>query len=111
MTKPYLAPAIGCLLRCPVIILLSADLVNALAAQPCPTGPDCYPWGAEGPAAGTWSYASKSNYLVRGFGQLALTAGTGLFLIWKAGRNQALSGIERAGMFAALGAAALLTLV
>jgi hypothetical protein len=111
VTKPNPAQVIGGLLLCTVIGLLSAELLKALAASPCPAGPGCYPWGAEGPAAGSWSYESKSNYLVRGLAQLALVAGAGLFLIWRAGRDKALSGLERTGSLAALGTAALLSFV
>jgi hypothetical protein len=64
--------------------------------------------GAEGPAAGIWSYQSKSNYLIRGFAQLALIAGAGLFLIRNAGRDKALSRLERTGSLAALATAVLL---
>ncbi len=111
VTKPNPAQVVGGLLLCAVVGLLSAELLNALAAQPCPAGPNCYPWGAEGPAAGIWSYESKANYLIRGFAQLALIAGAGLFLIWKAGREKALSRLERTGSLAALGMAALLSFV
>lgn len=111
MTKPDPAQVVGALLLCAVLGLLSAELVEALAALPCPAGPNCYPWGAEGPAAGIWSHQSKSNYLIRGFAQLALIAGAGLFLIRKAGRDRALSRIGRAGSLAALAAAVLLSFV
>ena len=43
--------------------LLVLDLVKAFIAQPCLTGANCYPWGAEGPAAESWSYQSKKRYL------------------------------------------------
>ncbi|HYI49311.1 MAG TPA: hypothetical protein VEX35_12690 [Allosphingosinicella sp.] len=111
MTKPDPAQVVGGLLLCAVLGLLSAELLNALAASPCPGGPNCYPWGAEGPVAGIWSYESKSNYLIRGFAQLALIAGAGLFLIWRAGRDRALSRLERTGSIAALGTAVLLSFV
>ena len=111
MTRLKPAQVVGLLLLCMVITLLSADLLAALAARPCPAGPDCFPWGAEGPAAGSWSYASKSNYLMRGFAQLGLLASAGAFLIWKAGSDHVLSRAQRAAAFAALGTAALLLFV
>jgi hypothetical protein len=42
------------------------DLPYAWHAQPCSIerSSGCYPWGAEGPSAGLWTYASKRNYLV-----------------------------------------------
>jgi hypothetical protein len=42
------------------------DLPYAWHAQPCSIerSSGCYPWGAEGPSAGSWSYASKRIYLV-----------------------------------------------
>jgi hypothetical protein len=41
-------------------------LPYAWHAQPCSIdrSSSCYPWGAEGPSAGLWAYASKRNYLV-----------------------------------------------
>jgi hypothetical protein len=111
VTKPNPVQVGGGLLLCAVVALLSAELLNALGAQPCPAGPGCYPWGAEGPAAGVWSYQSKSHYLIRGFVQLALVAGAGLFLVWRAGSDKAFSGVERTGSLAALVAAGLLLFV
>jgi hypothetical protein len=54
-----------------VLLLLMAVIVtahlreflSALGASACPGGPDCYPWGSEGPE-GRWPYASKQNYLL-----------------------------------------------
>jgi hypothetical protein len=42
------------------------DLPYAWHAQPCSIerSSGCYPGGAEGPSAGSWSYASKRIYLV-----------------------------------------------
>ena len=50
--------------------LIAADLWNAAFAQPCPGEPRCYPGGGEGPVAGTWSYASKANYLTLAVGYI-----------------------------------------
>jgi hypothetical protein len=72
--------------------------VQALGARACSAAvyDGCYPWGAEGPAAGSWSYASKTNYLIRGLGQLGLVIAAGFWLVWLAGRDRALSWLERA---------------
>ena len=60
-------------------MLVAADFVTALGSQPCGSpdaGPDCYPWGAEGPAAEFALYQSKQAYLVSGAVQIvaAVTA-------------------------------------
>jgi hypothetical protein len=99
------------LLLCVVVALLSADLFRAITSEACPAGPSCYPWGAEGPAAGAWSYQSKENYLIRGIAQLGLILGAGLFLIRRAGTDTPQSERERLGPCAALAAAALLLFV
>ena len=41
------------------------EFIRALAAQSCAEAvtPGCYPWGAEGPAAGLWNYETQANYL------------------------------------------------
>ena len=48
-----------------LLVILLFDYFQALGAEPChpPTPRDCYPWGAEGPAAEFWYYASKEIYL------------------------------------------------
>jgi hypothetical protein len=48
------------------LALCLVDLPYAWRAQPCSIDPGsgCYPWGAEGPAAEFWHYASKRTYLV-----------------------------------------------
>ena len=84
--------------------LLSIDLFTAIGAHPCPGGAGCYPWGAEGPSAGLWSYASKTNYLIRGFSQLAILLATGLYLIWRAWPERLSSGSRRIGVAIALAA-------
>ncbi|MBY6127651.1 hypothetical protein KUW15_02865 [Qipengyuania aquimaris] len=93
-----------------LIALLSTDLLSAMAAQACPSGPDCYPWGAEGPAAGKWSYASKSNYILRGLAQLAALVVPLALLTWRATKKEALSKAERLVSFFMVVAAILLTL-
>ena len=50
-------------------LIVAADLYVAFEASPCrdvDAGPDCYPWGGEGPAAEYWYYRSKSIYLATG---------------------------------------------
>ena len=57
--------------------LVIFDYTSALEATACGK-PDasasghCYPWGAEGPAAGDWAYASKDNYLRASQAQIVL---------------------------------------
>ena len=52
------------------------EFLSALRASACTGGPNCYPWGAEGPEAGRWPYASKQNYL------LFTGLRTGLAALW-----------------------------
>jgi hypothetical protein len=49
------------------LALAVAEFARALSAVSCSAAnsvPGCYPWGAEGPAAGFWAYQSKVHYLV-----------------------------------------------
>ena len=104
-TKPNLLRTVGALFLLMLAAPFALDLVSAVGAEPCPSaGRDCYPRGAEGPAAGRWSYASKTNYLLRGFSQMALLVGTGLYLILRAGTDRALSLTEKRSAFAAAAA-------
>lgn len=112
--KFKLASTLGVLLLCAGLAFLLLDILSAAAAVPCSSiaaGPDCYPWGTEGPAPGRWSYESKSNYLLRAFAQLGLVAGGGVLIGRRAAREQTLSALERAVCFAAFGTAALLMFV
>ena len=59
--------------------ILAIDLIWAIQSQPCPA-PDCYPWDAEGPVAGRWSYQSKANYLASGVALFALPVAAALLL-------------------------------
>jgi hypothetical protein len=111
VTRPNPAQIAGGLLLLLIVALLSMELLKAAGSVSCPAGPDCYPWGAEGPAAGVWSYASKTNYLIRGFAQLVLVLGAGLFLIWRAGRDTPFSRLDRLAPCAVLAASALLVFV
>jgi hypothetical protein len=108
VTRPNPAQIVGGLLLLLIVALFSMELLHAAGSDACPAGPNCYPWGAEGPTAGVWSYASKTNYLIRGAAQLVLVLGTGLFLIWRAGRDAPFSRLERLAPCAALAASALL---
>jgi hypothetical protein len=93
-------------------VLAGFDLVLALGAEPCSAaqaGADCYPWGSEGPAAGSWRYASKASYFASGVILLVLPL-LALILsslrLRKAGR---LSAGERGAMAVALAATAAMT--
>lgn len=86
--KPNVVQVTGSLFLAALVLPFAADLASAVSAQPCPGGPNCYPWGAEGPVAGIWSYESKANYLFRGFSQLALLICIGLYLIVRAGTEE-----------------------
>ncbi|HTU11711.1 MAG TPA: hypothetical protein VMG08_12535 [Allosphingosinicella sp.] len=110
--RKRLAPVriVGALLLLAIAGLLSLDLIQALGGQACApgAGPDCYPWGAEGPAAGRWSYASKTNYLLRGGAQLVLLIAAGTWLILRAGTGRRWSGPARGAVL--LAAAAFISL-
>src|SRR5215218_4684699 len=60
------------------LLFLVFDLFQAWNASPCGlgAGKDCYPWGAEGPVAGLWNYASKRNYLVSSVVSVLAISGT-----------------------------------
>ena len=101
---------IGALVLLAFATLIAVDLWNAAQAQPCPNGPNCYPWGGEGPVAGTWSYASKTHYLVRGSIQLVLFLPAALLYAMKvSGREPTKAFVQMA--FVGLVAAGLLLLV
>ena len=100
--KPNIVQIAGTVFLLGLLWFLSRDLISALAAEPCPGALDCYPWGAEGPGAGRWSYASRQNYLIRGFSQLVLLTGTGVYLIRHAGTKRPLSRNARRALLAAM---------
>lgn len=62
------------------LLELSLEVVAAVNAETCTefsvAQTSCYPWGAEGPAAGRWSYESKGNYLLANGICLVCFAGT-----------------------------------
>jgi hypothetical protein len=103
MRKPNVLQITGSFFLLSLLALFSVDLVSAVGADDCSSGAskNCYPWGAEGPVAGVWSYESKRNYLVRGFSQMAVLIGIGLFLLVRAGGEQGLSRMEKLAMAAA----------
>jgi hypothetical protein len=49
-----------------IMLMLASEMISAWDAQSCSARAtsDCYPWGGEGPGAGSWAYASKRNYLL-----------------------------------------------
>jgi hypothetical protein len=100
----------GFLLAC-LLSLLLFDLFSAFKSQTCPSGPFCFPWGAEGPVAGSWSYESKTNYIVRGFAQFILIAGSGFFVILRAGQGHPIPVWQRAAALTSVAVALLLMFV
>jgi hypothetical protein len=67
------------------MLMLVIDLHGAWYAEPCwpRASQGCYPWGGEGPVAGSWSYASKENYLVSSIFGVLTTSGIlfGTFIV------------------------------
>ena len=65
------------------------DLPSAWQANPCsPNDPShCYPWGAEGPAADYWNYASKRHYLASSIFGASVASATllGAFIVSRSG--------------------------
>jgi hypothetical protein len=55
--------------------------LSGLQGPACPNGLGCYPWNAEGPTAGAWRYASKENYALVNFAQMAAALICGLILV------------------------------
>ena len=111
MSKLNSVQIVCCLLLCVAAGFLAVDLFAALNAQPCPAGSGCYPWGAEGPFAGRWSYASKANYIVSDAVQLGLVAFAAVTLVWKTVAGRGVSSVQRIAMALALFAAAMLLLI
>ena len=58
------------------VALFAWDYLNALGAAACSPQPTagCYPWGGEGPVAGSWTYSSKEAYLRASAVRIALLA-------------------------------------
>lgn len=83
--------------------------IDALGSSACPGPPGCYPWGAEGPAAGTWRYKSQENYVAVNFGQAILLIGFGVFLMRYLATEDRIRG--RAGIWALVAAWAALFLL
>ncbi|MBX3445734.1 MAG: hypothetical protein KF765_03180 [Parvibaculaceae bacterium] len=60
-----------------LLVVFILDFVQAATAVACgqqglEPGSNCYPWGAEGPAAGYWQYRSKATYLISCILQIAV---------------------------------------
>ena len=66
--------------------LFALDLLSALRAEPCGAGPaaDCFPWGGEGPVAGSWAYASKAHYVTRSGLVVAASLAQAAWHLWRA---------------------------
>ncbi len=64
-------------------IPIAMDLVAAVGAESCKVAvqPDCYPWGAEGPASDSWRYGSKEVFLLSGAAFVICASGALLTLI------------------------------
>ena len=92
--------------------LVAFDLVLALGAQPCgsaASGPNCYPWGAEGPTAGSLRYQSKAAYFMSGIVQSTLPLIATVGIVWKRRNEQPLTQLHR--VLLALGLAVPLSLL
>ena len=77
-----------------VSMIFALDGFHALGEQPCGqpgAGPGCYPWGTEGPVAGKWSYASKTNYLLTAFSWSVVSLAVLACAIWAALRKRIVS--------------------
>lgn len=77
--RPFDILLLSVAFACSLFGLLAAiDFVQAAGAQPCLAGrikADCYPWGAEGPAADSWRYSSKAAYLISSGATVLLSFG------------------------------------
>ncbi|GEM_PF-1877044 len=68
-----------------ISMVIAVDGFHALGEQACSipgAGPNCYPWGAEGPVAGKWSYESKTNYLLTAFSPSAVAFVVLAWAVW-----------------------------
>ena len=95
-------------------LLPAVEALSALFAQSCAdyTGEaGCYPWGTEGPAAGSWRYASKSNYLLSGFLPLLVELSMIAILLGRARKDATLARWQVVFLAAAIGAPFLLLLI
>ena len=95
-------------------VVFSLDFFTALGAQPCGSpqgGANCYPWGAEGPAADLWRYASKTTYLVSEAAFILLTIPTAALVGLKLKADKQLSAGQRAVSALALVASVVLLFV
>ena len=92
--------------------VVAIDLVSALGAQSCSSaaaGPNCYPWGTEGPTAGSWRYQGKATYFMSGIVLSTFPLIAMMSMVWKRRDEQPLSRIHR--VLLALGLAVPLSLL
>ena len=95
-------------------LVTAIDLLSAAGSQSCASafsGPRCYPWGAEGPAAGSWRYASKTNYLVGGIALTIVSLATLVFLVWTRRAEKSLTRLQRTLVLVGFAGMALLILI
>ena len=79
-----------------LMLVLCLDLYDAVGAQACSVQVynGCYPWGAEGPAAGSWFYKTKERYLFQGFIHVVfLLAAFGVLVLHKKNAKKTASAI------------------
>lgn len=79
-------------------LMFAIDLFFAANAASCSSagaGPGCYPWGTEGPAAGSWRYASKTHYVLSGIASLVVPLAVVGFLGWMKYRDKPLVSWQR----------------
>jgi hypothetical protein len=98
-----------------ILTLLPAlEALSAVFAQSCANSivvDGCYPWGTEGPAAGSWRYASKSNYLLSGFLPLLVELSIIAILLGRARKDAMLARWQMVLLAVAIGAPFLLLLI
>ena len=94
-------------------VIIAIDLVMAFGAEACSAGrstTNCYPWGAEGPAAESWRYTSKSIYLASGTAISFLPAAVTVSLLLASRRGSSPTWMHRAIAATALAVTAALIL-
>lgn len=76
-------------------VLVAVDLAGAINADACPAM-DCYPWGAEGPYAGSLRYGSKAGYIASSALYLIAVFGTLCYLAQRFRHSLRLANWQRA---------------
>ena len=97
-----------------VAVLMAVEALGAVTEQKCAvpgSGVGCYPWGNEGPVAGTWRYASKANYLISGFVPLVVELAVIAFLRRQTRLQRSLSLLQGISVAGIIGAPFLLLLL